>query len=45
MSKKRSTAKKKPYTVVDAAADTVHFVVVAPVWWLFEKTLGSVLDA
>jgi hypothetical protein len=39
---------KKPYTATDAASDVVEFVVeyvvVAPVCWLLDKTVGSVLD-
>lgn len=46
MSKKRYTAKaKKPYTATDAVKDTVEIVVVTPVCWVFEKTVGRLLDA
>ncbi|WP_157944147.1 hypothetical protein [Blastococcus atacamensis] len=49
MPKKSSThEEQQPYTVADAAMDTVGFVVetvvVAPVWWLIENTVGAVLD-
>ncbi|WP_277394601.1 hypothetical protein [Blastococcus litoris] len=36
---------KKPYTVVDAAVDVGKVVVVAPVWWLLDVTVGWMLDA
>ncbi len=37
--------KKKTYTPLDAALDTVEIVVVTPVFWLLRNTLGRLLDA
>ena len=39
---------KQPYTAMDAASDVVEivveYVVVPPVVWLLDKTVGRVLD-
>lgn len=46
MSKKRQeTEKEEGYTAADAVELVVEFVVVAPVWWLFDNTVGWMFDA
>jgi len=44
----KDDAPKKPYTATDAALDVaetvVELVVVTPVAWLLDKTVGQLLD-
>ena len=36
--------KKETYNATDAALDVVEIVVVTPIAWLLDKTVGRILD-
>ena len=40
----KNNKKEKTYTATDAALDVVDIVVVTPVAWLLDKTVGRILD-